>query len=114
MTRLAPYKRHNPARSVQKDSSLAPEQSTPRAVCRQHVGQSGDVDTTSVFGPPLIIESLSEEWLSTLPTSIAMFLHRWARHGYCPPIPALRRLGLRTAEEIEAERLARLYGCWRW
>jgi hypothetical protein len=33
-----------------------------------------------------------------------LFLH--AAYGWCPPVPVFRRLGFRTAREIEAERHA--------
>jgi hypothetical protein len=34
----------------------------------------------------------------------SLFLH--AIHGWCPPIPVLRRIGVRTQREIEAEKYA--------
>lgn len=36
--------------------------------------------------------------------AIAAFLMQHALQGWCPPLPALRRLGFRTAGEIEHER----------
>jgi hypothetical protein len=41
-----------------------------------------------------------------LPTLVAGFLLQHAVHGWCPPLPILRRLGFRTASEIDAERYA--------
>ncbi|MET0431233.1 MAG: DUF2892 domain-containing protein [Hyphomicrobium sp.] len=44
-------------------------------------------------------------WL-ILPALITAFLFQHALQGWCPPVPVLRRLGFRTAYEIEEERHA--------
>ena len=44
-------------------------------------------------------------WL-LLPVAVAGFLLQHALQGWCPPVPVLRRLGFRTAHEIEDERKA--------
>src|SRR4051812_46389295 len=44
-------------------------------------------------------------WL-ILPAMVTGFLFQHAIQGWCPPIPILRRLGFRTAHEIEIERNA--------
>jgi hypothetical protein len=41
-----------------------------------------------------------------LPTVVLSFLFMHAVQGWCPPVPLLRRLGIRTREEIERERYA--------
>lgn len=41
-----------------------------------------------------------------MPAVIATFLLQHALQGWCPPVPAFRRLGVRTRREIEAERHA--------
>jgi hypothetical protein len=41
-----------------------------------------------------------------LPCSVSAFLLQHAVQGWCPPIPLMRRLGFRTAREIEHERNA--------
>jgi hypothetical protein len=41
-----------------------------------------------------------------LPAAVAGFLLQHAVQGWCPPLPVLRRLGLRTQTEIEEERHA--------
>jgi hypothetical protein len=41
-----------------------------------------------------------------LPLAVAGFLFQHAIQGWCPPLPVLRRLGYRTATEIEDERYA--------
>jgi hypothetical protein len=44
-------------------------------------------------------------WL-ILPAAVTAFLLQHAVQGWCPPVPVLRRLGFRTAHEIERERYA--------
>jgi hypothetical protein len=41
-----------------------------------------------------------------LPAVVAGFLLQHAIQGWCPPVPIFRRLGVRTAREISAERYA--------
>lgn len=41
-----------------------------------------------------------------LPVAVATFLFQHAIQGWCPPLPVLRAMGLRTAREIEIERHA--------
>ena len=40
------------------------------------------------------------------PVLVTGFLLQHAVQGWCPPLPVLRRLGIRTAREISTERLA--------
>ncbi|MGE3262724.1 MAG: DUF2892 domain-containing protein [Bacteriovoracia bacterium] len=47
--------------------------------------------------------TVSKRWL-LLPALVAGFLFQHAVQGWCPPLPILRRLGFRTAREIENER----------
>lgn len=42
-------------------------------------------------------------WL-VLPIAVSGFLLQHALQGWCPPLPVLRRLGFRTASEIDEER----------
>ncbi len=44
--------------------------------------------------------------LFVLPAIVAGFLLQHAVQGWCPPIPILRGLGIRTASEIDSERYA--------
>jgi hypothetical protein len=44
-------------------------------------------------------------WLA-LPALVTAFLLQHALQGWCPPVPVLRRLGFRTADEIAKERTA--------
>ncbi|WP_225870696.1 hypothetical protein [Sphingobium sp. EP60837] len=45
-------------------------------------------------------------WFFALPAIVAGFLMQHALQGWCPPVPILRKLGFRTAREIEEERMA--------
>lgn len=56
----------------------------------------------SLFG--IAAASRDRRWL-LLPLTVASFLLQHALQGWCPPVPVLRRLGFRTASEIEAERI---------
>lgn len=47
----------------------------------------------------------SRRWL-LLPLAVQSFFLQHALQGWCPPLPLLRRLGVRTAEEINRERSA--------
>ncbi len=49
--------------------------------------------------------AVSKKWL-LLSAVAAAFLLQQAFQGWCPPVPFLRRLGIRTAAEINAERSA--------
>jgi hypothetical protein len=67
--------------------------------------------TLSLIGLALGVTS-DRRWL-LLPAVVQAFLLQHALQGWCPPLPVLRRLGVRTAAEIGAERYA-LKGppCW--
>ena len=44
-----------------------------------------------------------------LPVAVSSFLLQHALQGWCPPLPILRRCGVRTMTEIEQERTALKY-----
>jgi hypothetical protein len=46
-----------------------------------------------------------KKWL-LVPALVLPMLFYHAVHGWCPPIPLLRRLGIRTQREIDAEKYA--------
>lgn len=48
---------------------------------------------------------VDRRWLA-LPIAVTAFLCQHGVQGWCPPLPVLRRMGVRTAREIEAERYA--------
>jgi hypothetical protein len=49
--------------------------------------------------------TISRKWFA-LPFVVQSFFLQHALQGWCPPIPVLRRLGVRTMTEIEEERYA--------
>ncbi|MDT0164051.1 DUF2892 domain-containing protein [Actinotalea sp. AC32] len=46
----------------------------------------------------------TRSWWFVPPAVVAGFLLQHGLQGWCPPLPALRRLGFRTQREIDAER----------
>lgn len=59
----------------------------------------------SLMGFMLALARRDRRWL-LLPFGVSAFLLQHALQGWCPPVPLLRRLGVRTAGEIDAERYA--------
>jgi hypothetical protein len=49
--------------------------------------------------------TVDRRWFG-LPAVVGFFLLQHALQGWCPPLPVLRRLGFRTASEIDYERYA--------
>jgi hypothetical protein len=58
----------------------------------------------SLFG--LILGILGRRRWFLLPLVVQGFFLQHALQGWCPPLPLFRRLGFRTAQEIESERCA--------
>lgn len=63
-------------------------------------GASGLMLTGTILGA-----TVSRKWLA-LPAGVATFLLQHALQGWCPPLSVMRRLGVRTADEINQERYA--------
>lgn len=49
--------------------------------------------------------TVNRRWYA-LPAAVGAFLMQHALQGWCPPLPLLRRLGVRTTDEINQERYA--------
>jgi len=49
--------------------------------------------------------TVNRKWFA-LPAGVAAFLLQHAVQGWCPPLPVFRHLGVRTADEINEERVA--------
>ena len=60
--------------------------------------------TFSLLGLALGV-TRARKWL-VLPAVVQTFFLQHALQGWCPPVPMLRRLGFRTADEINEERYA--------
>jgi hypothetical protein len=61
----------------------------------------------AVFGLAGVVLGATRDrrWLA-LPAIVLAFVAQHATQGWCPPVSALRRLGVRTRREIERERYA--------
>ena len=53
----------------------------------------------------LLGSTRNRKWL-LLSLAVQGFFLQHAIQGWCPPLPALRRMGVRTAQEIDSERCA--------
>lgn len=53
-----------------------------------------------------VLGILEDRRFLAVPVVVTAFLLQHALQGWCPPLPILRRLGVRTAREIERERAA--------
>jgi hypothetical protein len=53
----------------------------------------------------VLAATVDRRWLA-LPAMVTAFLLQHAIQGWCPPLPILRRMGFRTAREIDTERNA--------
>ena len=51
--------------------------------------------------------AVNRKWLA-LPAIVLPFLLQHGLQGWCPPLPVLRRMGVRTREEIDREKYALL------
>lgn len=60
---------------------------------------------TLALGGSLLALFVDRRFLA-VPLVVTGFLLQHALQGWCPPLPVLRRLGVRTAREIERERTA--------
>lgn len=58
-----------------------------------------------MLGGLVLSLTVDRKWI-VLPLAVSGFLMQHAVQGWCPPIPVLRWLGVRTAREIERERYA--------
>jgi hypothetical protein len=65
-----------------------------------------EVNMSSIALTGLVLAAtVNRKWL-LLPATVLGFFMQHALQGWCPPLPALRRLGVRTTKEIAAERNA--------
>ena len=53
----------------------------------------------------VLAAAVDRRWIY-LPMMVSVFLLQHAVQGWCPPLPIIRRLGVRTTREIEEERRA--------
>lgn len=53
----------------------------------------------------LLTAAVDRRWIF-LPLAVTAFLFQHALQGWCPPLPIIRQLGVRTMREIDEERFA--------
>jgi hypothetical protein len=112
---------HNTAETVNEQIRRQTEQTIadcirhgPAAIDRRIAELDGEWDvercletvapTFTLLGLALGITT-NRKWL-ILPAVVQSFFLQHALQGWCPPVPVLRRLGVRTANEIGQERYA--------
>ena len=65
-----------------------------------------EANAASVVLAGCVLGALVDRRFFALPALVGAFLLQHALQGWCPPLPLFRRLGVRTASEIEEERRA--------
>lgn len=61
--------------------------------------------STLAFAGCVLSVTVDRRWI-WLPIAVTTFLFQHAVQGWCPPVPILRSLGVRTMREIDEERIA--------
>jgi hypothetical protein len=95
--RIATYERATPVEITERLGVLDREWEIERVL-------QANAGTLALTGTVLGI-GVDRRFL-VLPGMVYTFFLQHALHGWCPPIPVLRRLGVRTSREIERERHA--------
>jgi hypothetical protein len=65
-----------------------------------------EANAASIVLASMVFGTIGKSRWLLLPVLVSGFLLQHAVQGWCPPVPILRRLGYRTAFEIEEERQA--------
>lgn len=89
-----------------------PEEINQRLVELDHEWDIERVLETNASGLALagvILGATADRRFLIVPAVVTAFLLEHALQGWCPPVPILRRLGVRTATEIAEERYALKY-----
>ena len=64
------------------------------------------VNASVLAGVGLLLGTQVDRRFLWLPAAVFSFFAQHALQGWCPPVPVMRRLGVRTRREIERERHA--------
>lgn len=67
-----------------------------------------ETNAASVILSGLLLGRLVHRRFYVMPAVVAAFLLQHAVQGWCPPVPFLRRMGVRTQREIDNERVVLL------
>lgn len=96
VSRLHACEQH-PSRIEQRLRELDEEWDIERAI-------EANASTLALSG--VVLAALVDRRFLLLPGVVTAFLLQHALQGWCPPVPILRGLGFRTADEINEERYA--------
>lgn len=69
-----------------------------------------EVNASSIAFVSLVLGVTVHPYWMFLTGAVLLFLFQHGVQGWCPPLPILRRLGIRTRQEIDREKYA-LLGC---
>lgn len=99
---------------AQIEASVRRHAARPRSIDRRlrELDREWDIErvleanaASLTLGGVALAAGIDRRWLA-LPALVSGFLLQHALQGWCPPLPILRRLGFRTAREIDEERFA--------
>lgn len=96
--RVASYMHRNPGEIDERISELDKEWDIER-----YLGVN--MSTVAMSGLATAVFSKNKQWL-VLPAIVLGFFFQHSVQGWCPPLPLLRKLNIRTAKEIEQEKYA--------
>jgi hypothetical protein len=65
-----------------------------------------EVNASAVAFAGVVLGATLDRRFYALPAVVTAFLFQHAVQGWCPPLPVLRKMGFRTAREIDVERNA--------
>lgn len=65
-----------------------------------------EMNASALAFPGTVLGLAVDRWWLALPLIVTAFLFQHAVQGWCPPLPVLRRLGVRTRAEIDREKFA--------
>lgn len=66
-----------------------------------------ELNASTIAGIGVLITALTQNlWWLIIPGIVLPFLFLHAVQGWCPPIPIMRRMGIRTRKEIDNEKHA--------
>jgi len=94
-----------------RNNILSLAETPPQELARriERLGKDWDIErwletgaAVMIFGGTALGVLRHRRWF-TLPLFVSGFLFQHAVDGWCPPVPALRRLGVRTRREIDRE-----------
>ena len=95
--RIAQYRNASPEAITRRLEELDREWDTERTLEANAA--------TLAFTGSVLAATVDRRW-AVLPMVVTAFLFQHAVQGWCPPLPVIRRLGVRTQREIEEERFA--------